>query len=408
MSLATSLLIWQGCDETAEHRLPQAEQSWTEDELLVLRSLSLASLGDPPRSPSNRVADDPRAARLGERLFFDPRLSRNGRVACSSCHDPRHYFTDQRATSVGLGPSQRNAPTIVGAAFSPWQFWDGRRDSLWAQALAPLETASEMGSSRLAVVRYVTQDGPYALAYRELFGEAIGLADRSRFPEHAGPFGSKEERRAWGRLSAVEREAIDGAFANIGKSIAAYERTLLPEPSPFDRYVAALSSGGPTSPSSTLSADEEAGLRLFIDAGRTRCMQCHNGPLLTNNSFHDIGTGRLSGTPDLGRFLGVQSLRMDPFNCLGPFADAPGDDCGSLRYLPARPDLKLMGAFRTPTLRGLRRTAPYFHDGSRASLEAVIDYYRSPPVDPPNELLPLDLGEDEARQLVAFLATLSP
>lgn len=410
MAFATSLSIWLGCFQAADEQVATDRQPWTEEELGILRSLSLASLGDPPRSPSNRVADDPVAARLGQRLFFDPRLSRNGRVACSSCHDPRHAFTDRRATSEGLGVSQRNAPTIIGAAFSPWLFWDGRRDSLWSQALGPLETASEMGSSRLAVVRYVTEQGPYAAAYRELFGEAIDLADRSRFPEHAGPFGSEEERRAWKRLTAPEREAVDRAFANIGKSLAAYERTLLPEPTRFDRYVAALSglsrgSGG--SPAAALTPDEEAGLRLFIDAGRTRCMQCHNGPLLTNNSFHDVGTGRLSGTPDLGRFLGIQSLRMDPFNCLGAFSDAPEDACGSLRYLAVRPDPKLMGAFRTPTLRELTMTAPYLHDGSRESLEAVIDHYRSPPVEPPNELVPLDLSEEEARQLVAFLETLS-
>lgn len=403
-----SLVVGIGCPQAHEGRLAEDETFWTETERVILRSLSLASLDAPPESLSNRFADDPRAAQLGRRLFFDPGLSRNGQIACSTCHDPRHYFTDQRATSRGLGDSHRNAPTIVGAAFSPWQFWDGRRDSLWAQALAPIETAAEMGSSRLAVVRYVTRDEPYRDAYREIFGEAIDLTDQSRFPEHAGPFGSDETRGAWNRLTDPEREAIDRAFANIGKSLEAYERTVLPEPSRFDRYVAAVSGGSQASPRSMLTDDEEAGLRLFMDVGRTQCMRCHNGPLLTNNSFHDIGTGRLSNTPDLGRFLGIQSLRMDPFNCLGPFSDAPKDGCGSLRFLEVRLDPKLIGSFRTPTLRGLTQTAPFFHDGSQETLTAVIDYYRSPPVDPPNELEPLDLSDDEARKLVAFLETLSP
>jgi len=156
-----------------------------------------------------------------------------------------------------------------------------------------------------------------------------------------------------------------------------------------------------------LTSDEQAGLRLFIDGKKTQCLRCHNGPLFTNQSFHDIGTGRLSGIPDLGRYVGLQSLRMDVFKCLGVYSDAPPKACESLRFLDSRQEGHLVGAFRTPTLRGLTRTAPYFHDGSLEHLTAVIEYYRSPPLEPPNELTPLDLDEDEARQLVAFLGTLS-
>jgi cytochrome c peroxidase len=344
---------------------------------------------------------------LGRRLFFDPGLSRNRQIACSSCHEPHLYFTDQRATSQGLGPTRRNSPTIVGAAYSPWLFWDGRRDSLWSQALAPLESRDEMGSSRLAVVRYVTREGPHAKDYRSLFGEPPSLEDALRFPTHAGPFADDAARLAWSRLDDEDRESIDRAFSNIGKAIAAYERSVLPTESRFDRFVAALAEGESASGSALLSEDERAGLRLFIDAGRTRCLQCHNGPLLTNNSFHDIGTGRRSGAPDLGRFLGLRSLRLDAFNCLGRYSDAPAEDCESLRFLDFREEARQVGAFRTPTLRGLRQTAPYFHDGSLENLAAVIDYYRSPPLESPNELTPLDLGDAEASQLVAFLLTLS-
>ncbi len=165
---------------------------WSRGEIELLRSLSLGALPELPESHSNRVAAEPRAARLGHRLFFDPGLSRNGEVACATCHVPALYFTDGKVASTGLGRAQRNAPTVVGAAYSPWLFWDGRRDSLWAQALAPMESAVEMGTTRLEIVRYVTLDARYGEDYRTLFGSAPNFADASRFPDRASPYGDAE------------------------------------------------------------------------------------------------------------------------------------------------------------------------------------------------------------------------
>lgn len=381
--------------------------AWSADELAVLRSLALASLPAPPPSPSNRVSDDPRAARMGQRLFFDPGLSRNGAISCATCHLPELHFTDGRVRSIGLGTGARNAPSIVGAAYSPWQFWDGRRDSLWAQALAPMETATEMGATRVEIVRHVVSDPRYAEDYRALFGAPPGLGDGSGLPDRASPHGDPDAAAAWSRLPDPTRREIDRAFSNVGKAIEAYERLLVPGPSRFDRYVERLLAGDASGAAGVLTSDEIAGLRLFVDSGRTQCLRCHNGPLLTNHGFHDVASGRGGGAPDLGRFLGLQSLLLDGFNCLGPYSDAPRGACQELEFLSRRESSHRAGAFKTPSLREVARTAPYFHDGRFASLEQVIEHYRSPPAEAGSELSPLALGDPEARQLVAFLRTLS-
>jgi len=385
-----------------------ASATWSEAEIALVASLGIGALRAPPPSASNRVADDARAAELGHRLFFDAGLSRDASVSCATCHVPERFFTDGRATSRGLADGTRNAPTLVGSAHAPWQFWDGRRDSLWAQALAPLEAAGEMGSTRIALVRHVAGVPELAGRYVRVFGAFPALEDASRFPERAGPFGDAAERDAWQRMAEVDRQAVDAAFANLGKAIEAYERLLQPAPSRFDRFAAALRERGAAGDDASLDDEEIAGLRLFLDAGRSLCLRCHNGPLLTNQVFHDIGTALGEGPlPDFGRFLGLQAVRMDPFNCLGPHSDADPRDCGELRFMDTRHAEAELGKFKTPTLRGLPRTAPYMHDGRFGTLAEVVEHYRRPPVGPdPLEITPLELSDEEARALVAFLESL--
>jgi len=344
---------------------------------------------------------------MGHRLFFDPALSANGEISCASCHLPALHFTDGLPTSQGLGTTSRNAPSVVGAAHSPFLFWDGRRDSLWAQALAPLETVAEMGSDRLSIARIATTAPRYAGDYRALFGEPPGLADAQRFPERASPFGSSEAKAGWAELDDEGRRLVNRAFSNVGKAIAAYERRLMPGPSPFDRYVERLLAGDQGGAAKSLSPEALAGLRLFVDAGRTQCLRCHNGPLLTNQAFHDVASSRLGKLPDLGRFIGLESLLRDVFNCLGPYSDAGAEDCGELRFLDRHQTVFASGAFKTPSLREVGRTAPYFHDGSLSDLTAVIEHYRHPPEDPGSELTPVELSDDEAARLVAFLNALA-
>ena len=406
---------------------------WSASELARLRSLSLDALPPVPPAPSTRVADDLDAARLGHRLFFEPALSSNGRVACASCHVPALFFTDGLPVSTGIGPTQRNSPTVVASAYSPWQYWDGRRDSAWAQALAPFESAAEMNLTRLEVVRRVAADPEAGALYRKVFG-AAALPDfqgrHAALPQRAGPFGDPGARDAWARIDPADREAIDRAFANLGKALAAYQRRLVPGPGRFDRYVRSLTASpeqipvgartrpaesgaesGPE-PEAILDARERLGLRLFIDAARTQCLRCHNGPLFTNQGFHRIGTEYTrDGMIEFGRFLGVQAALVDPFNCLGAFSDAEPGECRELRFLRRDHIDAEVGKFKTPTLRGLRVTAPYMHDGRLASLRAVVDHYREPPPNPPDaanrhELLPLELSPEESEALAAFLASL--
>ena len=410
--LLAAALGLAGCDarERAESEARATAGSgdgWDAGRLELLRSLSLRSLAGTREDPSNRVADDPRAARLGHRLFFDPSLSASGAVACATCHRPERAFSDGLATSVGLGPGSRNAPTLVGAAHSPWLYWDGRRDSLWAQALAPLEASNEIGSTRLEVVRRVANEPRYRAEYEALFGAEPDFGDPRRFPPRAGPFGDASARDAWDRLAEEDRDRVNRAFANVGKAIAAYERLLAPAPSRFDAYVGRLLDGDLADAARTLEADEIAGLRLFVDGARTQCLRCHNGPLFTNHGFHDVASSRLGPLPDLGRFVGIQSVLLDPFNCLGRYSDAPKEGCAELRFLDRRELATLSGAFKTPTLREVGRTAPYFHDGSLETLEDVVAHYRRPPADPGSELVPLELSDPEAAQLAAFLRVLA-
>ncbi len=402
----TALLALGGC-QPADREL----STWTDSELRILRSLSLEALGEPPAAPSNRVADDARAIELGRALFFDARLSGNGTLSCASCHRPELHFTDGLPRGVGVARTARNTPSIVGGAWQTWFYWDGRRDSLWAQALIPIEAPAEMGGSRVAAVRLIASDRSYRDAYESLFGPLPAQILRADLPEQAGPFADPVARDAWARLPKARRDAVNTVYANVGKAIAAWERTLVPRETPFDRYVATLLGEGEEAASVHLTADAIAGARLFIDPARTQCMQCHNGPLLSNGDFHNIGSGTFSGDDlDFGRMFGVQSVLMDEFNCLGPYSDADPADCSALRFLSRDTHNPLAGAFKTPSLRNVADTAPYLHDGRFDGLVDVMRHYNTPPPresEGGHELRPLGLSERELAQLVAFLESLS-
>ena len=378
---------------------------WSKDELTTLRSLSLASLPPLTPDPSNRFADDPRAAALGQRLFFDKRLSVDGTVACATCHIPQQQFQDDKPLGEGVGTTSRRTMPLAGVAYSPWFFWDGRKDSLWSQALGPLESPVEHGGTRGQYARLIAE--AYRAEYEALFGLLPDLSDAERFPAVAGPVDDSAARAAWERMAPADREVVNQVFANIGKAIAAYERQIMPRPSRFDAYVEAALRGDNAAMRELFSLEEEAGLRLFI--GKGQCINCHNGPLLTNNDFHNTGVPAAPGLPeDTGRATGLPQAQSDEFNCLGAYSDAEPADCGELRFAKVDEHSQLR-QFKPPSLRNVAERAPYMHAGQFASLREVLEHYNRAPEAPAghSELQPLGLSEQELAQLEAFLRTLS-
>ncbi len=314
----------------------------SDEEMEQLRAFMLPA--GPPDDPSNAFADNPAAIALGKKLYFETRYAgallapynatdangnpangalgsagQTGMVGCASCHDPATGGADSRSrpneTSLGASYTLRNAPTVINAAYSPaWQFWDGRADSLWSQALQPPEGTAECAGSRLKVV-HVLYDN-----YKTEFTGSVrrGIAPRQR-GEPAGQRDAGEEQardvhagrsdRALQRRLRLpptddDRRLVNRAYANFGKAIAAYERQLVSnnfDPSPFDRFMA---------------GDEEAmapaairGARLFI--GHAGCAECHRGPMFTDYAFHNIGVpqaGQYVPATDTGRFDGIGKL----------------------------------------------------------------------------------------------------
>ncbi|GAB3470764.1 cytochrome c peroxidase [Massilia terrae] len=374
---------------------------WSRAELSILASMRLGAVNLASLDPSNAYESSPAASRLGQRIFSDTRFSGNGAVSCASCHQPDKQFQDGRPLGQGIGTGKRRTMPIAGASRSPFLMWDGRKDSLWSQALGPFEDAAEHGGNRLAYAHLV--DAHYRKDYEAVFGQ---MPDLSRLPWNASPVGTPEQQVAWNALSASEQRDVSRVFANMGKALAAYEKSLQHGESRLDRYLGALADGDPGA-SSQLSAREKNGLRIFI--GKGSCVTCHTGPLFTDQAFHNTGIApRVAGQPDLGRRAGIAKLRADEFNCLGQFSDAKPDQCTELNFL-ADDEAAATAAFKTPSLRDVARRAPYMHAGQLASLDEVMRHYRRAPRSAAghSELKPVRLSESEVADVVAFLGTLN-
>jgi len=226
---------------------------WSAQDVETLRSMWIGELGEVPADPSNRWADDERAAALGHRLFFDTRLSSNGRVSCATCHLPERQFQDDVALARGVGRTDRRTMPIAGTAHASFLFWDGRKDSQWSQALGPLESPVEHGGSRARYAHVIAEH--YRAEYEAIFG---ALPDLSAVPTEAGPVPDPAARDAWDALDAARRDDVTAVFVNIGKAIAAYERRIQPGASRFDDYVAAIDDRG-RARGGILSDDEVGG-----------------------------------------------------------------------------------------------------------------------------------------------------
>jgi len=399
-------------------------------ELGVIRA-ELGTLPDqPPVDSTNAYADSALAAALGEKLFFDTAYSSNGQVSCSTCHIPEKGFQDDRdSTSLGLGFTGRHAPTLLNAAYGTarssgtvWQFWDGRKDSMWSQALGPPESSIEMGSARSKIALLIFDK--YRVDYEAAFGGPMRLmrdpatsqplAPETAFPGRVGDPATV----AWDALPEDLRTDITRIYVNFGKALQAYERTatFTSRNSRFDGFHKAIAAGAPDS--DELTATEKNGLKLFV--GKAQCITCHRGPNFTDQKFHNIGVlqeGDHVPKEDNGRETGVASVKVDEFNCRSGWSDQSDIDQCAVTQLEAK--AADHGAFKTPTLRSVAHTAPYFHTGALPTLESVIEFYNAggnpassgsstdggaTPPEPGIE--PLNLSEQEKLELIAFLKAL--
>jgi len=362
----------------ARERLPVELSGLTDEE--VGRIARLSPLPALPADPTNRYADDRAAAELGHRLFFEPSISPTG-VSCASCHDPARYFTDGKPLAQGIGTTNRNAPTVVDSARRRWIGWDGKFDSLWSQALSPIENPVEMGGSRTRLLEVVRDEPPLRAAYERAFG----------------PFPAAPD---------------DGTVVQVLKALGAYQRRLVSTPAPIDRFVAGLKgeAGGSVD---ALSPAARRGLATFVSTGG--CYQCHRGSGFTDEEFHSLGLAGANGKvpDDPARLAAVDFLQRNPFNSAGKHSDAAASPKAAM-VRGLRRSGELFGQFRTPPLRGVARTAPYMHDGRFATLAEVVRFYDtlegSTPVGHHGEtvLQPLRLGDQGRADLEAFLESLTP
>ena len=314
----------------------------------------------------------PAQVALGQKLFFEPRLSGDGTVACATCHDPARAFTDGRPLAIGIHGriGQRNSPTVLNALYNKTQFWDGRVTTLEQQAALPITNPFEMGTTKIddAVAR-IADDKDYQAQFMQAFDRGVNEQDLLR-------------------------------------AIAAYERTLVSFDSPFDHFIAG--------DANAINESAKRGWELFNT--KARCNRCHaltdnnrDTTLFMDNDFHNIGIGILrhrvgplaqQAERDLarGHVTGIDTAAItSEMSVLGRFlVTRTSDDIAS---------------FKTPGLRNLLLTGPYFHDGSMPTLWDAMDHYNKGDgiTDPwlDKDIQPLALTKPEIDDVVAFLAALT-
>jgi cytochrome c peroxidase len=326
---------------------------------------------------SNRAAGNAAAAVLGQRLFFDARLSGDGTMSCATCHLPARAWTDGRERAMGRETLARNTPTVLDSGLGRWFGWDGASDSLWAFALRPLLDPRELASSPKQVAATIGSDVTLACLHGAAFGKA---ADD-------------------------EKMLVDAA-----KALAAFLATLNSGRTPFDAFRDALAKGDRAA-AARYPVAAQRGLKIFV--GKGNCAVCHFGPAFTNGEFHDVGVPFFvaPGQVDGGRYEGVKRLQADPYSLLGRWNDdRTGAAATKTKHLASTQ--QDFGRFKTPSLRNVALTAPYMHNGRLATLRDVVRHYSEMNTERIHShgeqlLRPLDLTPEESADLVAFLESLT-
>ncbi len=294
-------------------------------------------LPETPPYPENNKPTAERVA-LGKQLFFDPRLSRNGNMSCASCHSPMFGWSDGLPTARGhngmlLG---RASPTVINTAYNSIQMWDGRKKDLEDQATGPMEASVEMNSDFTRMFKFLNNSKGYKAAFAKAYPE-----------------------------EGISKDTI-------AKAIASYERTIISNDSPFDRWI--------KGDEKAMTEQQVRGFSVFTDPAKGNCAICHSAPNFTDDGFHNLG-----------------------------LASSAGEDADPGRFAH-KPIKILKGAFKTPTLRDVSLTAPYFHDGSAETLMDVVEHYARGGVVKehlsPN-IRKLDLTQQDKEDLVAFMEALT-
>lgn len=410
------------------------------------RVSALASPPMPPPELTNRYATNPAAVALGRRFFNDARFSGPpinkdalGRisplnapdkaqgVSCASCHNLARGGADTQSVpghvSVGTGLMDTNALPAVNSAYFKLPTWSGKFDSLWALSASVVEAPAIMNHTRLGVAWVIAES--YRADYEAIFGPLPMAPGEKpgRFPA-AGKPGTPE----FDQMAPDDRNAITRVLVNFAKAIDAYVRRLVSRDAPLDLLV----SEGPRSP--RLSPAARRGVRLFV--GKAACINCHDGPLLSDGKYHDVGVPQVGiGVPTVpecpegsacdckqgknclpfGLYAGLQRLDGSAWKRTSMWSDDPSDRSRAEFYRPEGkvdwPAPTTKRRWRTPSLRDVALTAPYMHDGAYRTLEEVVWHYdlggRADPNDDGVEIKPLRLTEGERADLVEFLKALT-
>jgi cytochrome c peroxidase len=411
----------------------------------LFASLSPETLPAPPADASNRWADDPAAARFGQKLFFDPGfagplldpdnvgdastlgvMGETGRVACAGCHVPEAGFFDVRSPrktiSLAAGWGRRRAKPLLDVGQAKLLMWDGRHDALYNQPFTPFESAVEINSSRLYVAERLY--AVHRAEYEAVFGPILApLDDETRFPQLTAEetgcralvtsldgndttgvdcHGMPGDGAEYDGLAEVDKDAITRVVVNVGKALGAYERLLGCGPGRFDAYV--------HGDDQALSDAEVRGAELFV--GKAGCTRCHSGPYFTDQRFHNVGLapggvgaiGRAYDMNDHGAMTGLTTLLGDPLNVRGVYSD--GDD----GRLPAAIGARMDGAFRTPSLRCVSSRPSFMHTGHLHALADVVRFFSrggdAAGFEGVSENFGALLSSEEQSDIVAFLGSL--
>lgn len=323
-------------------------------------SAATANIYIPEDNPLTRAKIE-----LGRQLYFDPRLSSDSTISCASCHSPSEGYGAHTQFGVGVKgqTGNRNSPVSYNRIVSKAQFWDGRADSLEAQAVGPIANPIEMGNTHAAAVEFLKKNEGYRVQFDAIFDNGVNID-------------------------------------NVGKALATFERAIVTGPTPYDAYVPldkfeklfaedleyldelreedpefvkqyeALQAAAAKNP---LSESAKRGMELYF--GKANCATCHSGANFTDEQYHNLGVGMDAEEPDWGRYTVTK-------------------------------DEKDKGAFKTPTLRNVALTAPYMHDGSQETLEEVVEWYDKGGHKNPwlsDKMKPLNLTDQEKKDLVAFM-----